>query len=149
MRKLLRNILSQRLIDFYKKQKSNSKLNQRQVLKNSNQVVTSQMITDVLKQQGITKGDTIMLHSSLSKLGYVEGGAETVITAFLELVDKDGTLVMPSFPAIGFNYDYLKSNPVFDVLHTPSKMGVITDVFCKNQLNVVIICYGVVFARLK
>ena len=131
MRKFIRNILPQQLIDFYKNQKKRRKQKQRETLASANHIVTQHQIVERLKEIGLNNGEVVMLHSSLSKIGYVEDGAETLITAFLEILDKDGTLVMPSFPAIGFNYDYLKTNPVFDILHTPSKMGVITEVFRK------------------
>ena len=78
---------------------------------------------------GIEAGDCLLVHSSMSKIGYVNGGAETVIAALTEAVGPDGTLLMPSFPAPGRNLDYLRSHPVFDVLHTPSAMGVITETF--------------------
>ena len=35
---------------------------------------------------GINKGDEIEVHSSLSSFGYVDGGAETVISALKETV---------------------------------------------------------------
>ena len=50
-----------------------------------------------LRSLGIGKADKIMLHSSLSGLGYVEGGAETVCRAFMEVLTEHGVLTMPSF----------------------------------------------------
>ena len=133
MRTVLVNILPSFIIDIVKRYKKANKKKRLDKLKHSLQITSKHQIKEQLEQLGIHNNDIIMLHSSLSKLGYEEGGAETVITAFLEILDKDGTLVMPSFPAIGFNYDYLKTNPTFDILHTPSKMGVITEVFRKMK----------------
>ncbi len=134
MRKLLRNILPQALIDIYKQSKKNSGLKQRSSLKENNQIVTEQQISDVFHNVGICKGDTILVHSSLSKIGYVEGGAKTIINSFLMVLGTDGTLAMPAFPGMGFNYDYVKTNPVFDVKYTPSKMGIITEEFRKQPM---------------
>ena len=78
---------------------------------------------------GIKTGDCLLVHSSLSKIGYVNGGAETVIEALTAAIGPEGTLLMPSFPAPGRNLDYLRNHPVFDVRHTPSAMGVITETF--------------------
>ena len=39
----------------------------------------------------------LMVHSSLSALGAVRGGAEAVVDALLEAVGRSGTLLMPSF----------------------------------------------------
>jgi len=45
---------------------------------------------------GINKGDEIEVHSSLSSFGYVDGGAETVISALKETVGDNGSIFMPA-----------------------------------------------------
>ncbi len=82
-----------------------------------------------LKQTGIQAGDSLLVHSSLSKIGYIEGGATTLIRALLNVLGQHGTLLMPSFPASGRNKDYLESGYTFDVRLTPSAMGTVTEVF--------------------
>ena len=47
------------------------------------------------KRLGINEGCVLEVHSSLSSLGYVLGGAETVVDALLETVGEKGTIVMP------------------------------------------------------
>ena len=59
--------------------------------------VTKQQIVNDLIRLGITPGVTVMMHSSLSALGPVEGGAETVVDALIETVGPDGTLLVPAF----------------------------------------------------
>jgi aminoglycoside 3-N-acetyltransferase len=39
----------------------------------------------------------VMVHSSLSSFGYVEGGAATVVRALMATLTSDGLLLMPSF----------------------------------------------------
>ncbi|MBL7924401.1 MAG: AAC(3) family N-acetyltransferase [Bacteroidia bacterium] len=80
---------------------------------------------------GIREGDALLVHSSLSKIGYVQGGSETVIRSLMHVLGPEGTLLMPSFPAAGRNKDYLESEPVFDVRNTPSAMGIISETFRK------------------
>lgn len=133
MRQFIRNILPQQFIDFYKNQKKRRKQKQLKMLANTNYVVTQSQIIEQLKKVGLKSGEVVMLHSSLSKMGYVEGGPQTIIDSILNVIGDEGTLVMPAFPAIGFNYDYLMTNPVFDIANTPSKMGVITEVFRKMK----------------
>lgn len=131
LRKLLKIIIPAFIIHAYKNKKRKSKQAKRDALAKSGQLLTQNEIENALKDVGIKNGDVIMLHSSLSSLGNVENGAHTVINAILNCVGVDGTLVMPSFPAIGFNFDYLTSKPVFDIKNTPSKMGMITETFRK------------------
>ncbi|MBI3920025.1 MAG: AAC(3) family N-acetyltransferase [Armatimonadetes bacterium] len=54
-------------------------------------------IVAALTEVGIVTGDLVLVHSGLSDLGHVEGGADTVIDAFLEVLGEQGTLLMPTF----------------------------------------------------
>ena len=49
-----------------------------------------------LKKVGLQEGMEIEVHSSLSSLGYIEGGADTVIEALMECVTEQGSIFMPS-----------------------------------------------------
>ena len=53
-------------------------------------------IKAALKEVGVKKGQAIMVHTSLSSLGYVCGGAQSVIEALLESVGEEGTIMMPT-----------------------------------------------------
>ena len=76
---------------------------------------------------GLPKGAIVMVHSSLSRFGYVEGGADTVIDALLESIGEEGTLVMP---ALSFSW---LGNPPFVKERTPSRVGAITEAFRKRK----------------
>jgi len=84
-----------------------------------------------LQNIGIQKGDTILVHSSLSKIGYVEEGAKTVVDALLEVVGEIGHVLMPNSPNNQRQLDYIQNLGVFDVINSPSKLGVITEYFRK------------------
>ncbi len=135
MRKLLLKILPKVFIEFYKKINKKKRLIKREKLIVKNNIVTQTNLVQQLMLAGINEGSVVMLHSSLSKIGFVQGGALAVINAFKSILANSGTLVMPSFPAIGFNYNFLKTNPVFNVNQTPSKMGIVTEVF-RNMSDV-------------
>ena len=45
---------------------------------------------------GLKKGDVVMVHTSLKSMGYICGGAQTVIEALLEVVGNEGTIMMPT-----------------------------------------------------
>ncbi|MGB8454631.1 MAG: AAC(3) family N-acetyltransferase [Anaerocolumna sp.] len=49
-----------------------------------------------LMNLGIHDGDILLVHSSLSSIGWVCGGAQAVITALLKAAGTNGTLVMPA-----------------------------------------------------
>lgn len=54
---------------------------------------------DLIRQLGacgVKEGHNLFVHTSLSKLGFVVGGAETLIRALLEIVGPEGTLMIPS-----------------------------------------------------
>lgn len=59
-------------------------------------LVTKSSIRIDLQKIGLAKGDIVLVHCSLSSLGWVCGGAVTVIEALLETVGTSGTIVMPA-----------------------------------------------------
>ncbi len=59
-------------------------------------LVTPDDMKTALKDLGVRKGQAIMVHISLSSLGYVCGGAQSVIEALLESVGDEGTIMMPT-----------------------------------------------------
>ena len=63
------------------------------------------------------------MHSSLSSFGYVEGGAETVVKAFLDVLGKEGTLAVPIFR----KYFWERPDQVWDRDNSPSLMGRISE----------------------
>ena len=107
--------------------------NQKLVQQQKNGGFTKEDLISDFKKIGITEGDVLLVHSSLSKIGFVHGGPNAVIQALIETIGPAGTLLMPSFPAKGRNKDYLNANPLFDVLNTPSAMGIITEEFRKMK----------------
>ncbi|WP_068267784.1 AAC(3) family N-acetyltransferase [Caviibacter abscessus] len=45
---------------------------------------------------GVEKGDVLMVHSSISSLGYVVGGSEAIYEALISIIGPEGTIVVPS-----------------------------------------------------
>lgn len=59
-------------------------------------LVLKQDIIDGIKRVGIANGDAVIVHTSLSKMGFVCGGPQIVIEALLEVVGHEGTIMMPT-----------------------------------------------------
>ena len=119
-------------------------MSERDVIESSSEPITHDRIVDDLRQLGISTGDTLIVHSSLSKMGYVIGGAQTVVEALLKSIGPTGTLTMPGHSGALSEPSYWKNPPVpqdwwpieratmpaFDPSLTPLReMGVIPEMF--------------------
>ncbi len=60
--------------------------------------VTYHDIIGGLQQLGVVPGAMVEVHSSLSAFGWVEDGAPTVITALMDVLTPDGTIIMSAYP---------------------------------------------------
>ena len=94
----------------------------------SSTVVTKEILKQGFSDLGIRAGMKLMVHASLKSFGYVEGGADTVIDALMELLTPEGTLMMPSF---NHEAPYLQGE-IFDISHTPTTNGLIPDTFWRR-----------------
>jgi aminoglycoside 3-N-acetyltransferase len=88
---------------------------------------TKQSIIRDLQGFGIETSDTLLIHSSMKAIGEVEGGADTVLDAFIEYM-KEGLLIFPTHTWAQMNEEYR----VFHVATEPSCIGVLTNLFLKR-----------------
>jgi len=80
-----------------------------------------------LQQLGVTRGMKLVVHSTFSSLGQVSGGTEKCCELLQQAVGTEGTLMMPAF-TFQVYLDGIK-DAVYDVRHTPSKVGILTETF--------------------
>lgn len=78
-----------------------------------------------LRVLGVGEGDVVLVHSSLSGLGNVLGGAETVIDALLDALGPSGTVLFPTLT--GTERDGPVYPPMMDVCQTPCWTGTIPE----------------------
>lgn len=105
-------------------------------------LVTRDLLTARLRELGVRSGETLLAHTSLSSLGWVNGGPVTVVRALLDALGPDGTLVVPtqsgdlSDPALWQAppvpeewWETIRATmPAYDPLTTPSRgVGVIPE----------------------
>lgn len=81
-----------------------------------------------LKAVGGVPGDVVIFHSSLSSMGTVVGGPDTIIDGFLDAVGPEGTVAVPTlcrWPPGERHLTFDRWNPET----TPSYVGLITETF--------------------
>lgn len=131
LKQILIRFAPQFILELAKSWKKNIRRREINTQRKTNAALTKEFLIEELKRIGIKSGDHVLVHSALSKIGYIENGPTTLINALLDVVGADGTLLMPSFPAKGRNKDHLESHPFFDMKNTPSQMGITTEIFRK------------------
>jgi aminoglycoside 3-N-acetyltransferase len=121
-------------------------MNESELIKNTDFPATTDSLRRDLGAAGVTAGMTLLVHSSLSSLGWVCGGAVAVILALEAVLGENGTLVMPthgggSDPATWRNppvpeswWETIRATmPAFDPELTPTgNMGIIPETFRKQ-----------------
>lgn len=131
LRDILRAATPGFLLGFYRNRKKEQQRKALEAQRSSGQVWSKADLLNQLKSIGIEKGDTLLVHSSLSKIGYIENGPKDLVDALLEAVGPTGNILMPNSPNASFQLDYVRSLKVFDAANDASKLGAITEYFRK------------------
>ncbi len=76
-----------------------------------------------LTETGITSGDNLLVHSAMRTVGRIEGGAQTMVDALLDVVGERGTLIVPTFTFI----HEVEDDPIIDPGLDRSEMGAISE----------------------
>lgn len=85
--------------------------------------LTRDELTAGLRGLGLSDGDRVFVHSSLSSLGHVVDDAEAVVDALLAAVGSTGTVAVPTFTRYDEPYDPATS---------PSTTGAVTETLRKR-----------------
>ncbi len=92
-------------------------------------IAKGQIKTD-LRSLGLKSGSIVMMHAAMSKIGWIEGSAPTVLDAILEILGPEGTLMVPTF---SYSYDKRDLAQAFDKRTTPScNNGMLADTLWKR-----------------
>lgn len=87
-------------------------MSEKDIILKTSQPITIKRIKEDLIRLGINPGDTILVHSSLSNIGWVCGGAQAVISSLLEVIGDLGTLIMPAHSGEWSNPEDWENPPV-------------------------------------
>ncbi len=109
-----------------------------------NRIVLQGDLEQAFRDVGLQAGDTVIVHCSLSSLGYVCGGAQSIIEALIQTVGQEGTILMPAqswknldptagvhWQADAADWDRIRENwPAYDKNITPTNtMGAVAEMF--------------------
>ena len=123
-----------------------AKKSEGEVVKETQSPNTITTLRSDFKTLGITMGSVIIMHSSLSEIGWTAGGPVSVIQALMEILTSSGTLIMPTFSSDNTDptewenppvpekwWDTIKNEmPAYQPEITPTReMGIVVEVFRK------------------
>lgn len=114
-------------------------------------MIKKQELIEQLKNMGIKEGDTLLVHSSMKAIGDVDGGADTVLDALIEVVcgtvekssdenveksdngsndvNNAGMLVLPTHTWASMTDEH----SVFDPEKEPACVGILPNLFMKRE----------------
>jgi aminoglycoside N3'-acetyltransferase len=104
--------------------------------------LSREQIENGLHNLGLSTGDAVEVHSSLSSMGNVIEGADTVIDALMNIVGKKGAIIMSAYPTskpLPLSEEEKEQGihakvEIYDESYDgPTGMGIIVDKFKKRQ----------------
>lgn len=131
LRNYIRSFAPAGLLALYRRRK---KIAQQKLLdkqRDKGDIIKKEKLIIDLQNAGIQSGDTLLVHASLSKIGFVEDGAKTVVDALIHVLGPTGNLLMPVSPNAGLQLNYIRNLELFDVKNAPSALGAISEYFRK------------------
>ena len=81
---------------------------------------------------GVAQADVIFVHSSFDSFAGFQGKPTTIIATLQAVTGTTGTVMMPTMPFGGTAVGYARAKPLFDVARTPSRMGLLTELFRRS-----------------
>lgn len=97
------------------------------ITEKDNSGVITEKLSESWNNTGVNKGDTLLLHSSLSgfmrryKLKNIHLTPDIILESFLKAIGEKGTLLLPTF-----NFEFTKGR-TFDVRYSVSENGILTE----------------------
>ena len=94
---------------------------------------TTADLLSTLRELGISDGDVMLVHSSFAEFLGFRGKAPDVIRVLKQAVGPHGTLMMPTLSFSGSAAAYAREAKLFDLARSPSKVGLLTELFRRSE----------------
>ncbi|MBD3298992.1 MAG: hypothetical protein GF341_10075 [candidate division Zixibacteria bacterium] len=82
-----------------------------------------------LRKAGVSAGDAVMVHSSLSQIGRVADGADTVVQSLIDVIGPNGTVMMPCYNSAAEIEAAMREGRTVDLRSIKPNTGMVTDRF--------------------
>ncbi len=97
-------------------------------------MLSKQDIIASLNKIGAPRDKVVIVHTSLRKIGNIEGGAEALLDALIEYFTADGGLLC--IPAHTWGYQDDKSVPTLDLCNPRSSIGTLPDIASRDSRGI-------------
>lgn len=104
----------------------------RNSIKNAEPTTLEQFKHVLIHDLELKEGDKVFVSSSFGNLYAKDYSPKDAIYAIMETVGQEGLIMMPYYPPIN-SMEWVRSGEVFDMKHTQSGMGVMTNVFSQME----------------
>jgi len=115
--------------DLLRRQRAAARRPMRALARRRRTVVDADSLAGNLRAAGIGRGHVLMVHSALSRIGNVEGGADAVLQSLAEAVGDEGTILMPTYSDADAFVRSAQAGRILDLRTERSLTGKVTDRF--------------------
>jgi aminoglycoside 3-N-acetyltransferase len=91
--------------------------------------LTQADVEAALRECGVRDADAVFMQAAMSSFGGFVDGPATVLEGVRAVVGDRGLVAMPSYSLTGPAIEHLATDPLFDIVETPSRMGAISEAF--------------------
>lgn len=85
-----------------------------------------------LRKVGVDAGDVVCVHCSYDAFRAFSGRPSDVVEVLQRLVGAKGVVMMPTMPFTGTAVDWAAAHPTVDLRRTPSRMGLVSELFRRS-----------------
>src|SRR6188472_4529829 len=108
LKDLIRKVTPDSLLNWNRRRKKQERNSQLSTQANSGKSISVDDLEKDFRNAGIVKGDVVLVHSSLSRIGHLKDGPKTFVDALQNVVGAEGTILMPTSPNAVYQLDHIR-----------------------------------------